>query len=187
MMSVYSEVPGWWYGALFLVTFVFGIVAIEIFPTQFPVWAFILCIVIAFAFTIPVGIVRAITNQLLGINVLGELIAGYVLPGQPLGSMVFKTMTFVPMYQALALLNNLKVGHYQKIPPRVMFAAQLFASIITCFVAIGVQEWQFANIEDFCSPTQKDGFFCLDVTTFSTAGIIWGGIGPHRLFSPGAP
>ena len=182
LMSVYPEVPTWWYGVLFVIAFVFGVVAIEIFPTQFPVWAFILSIAISFFFVIPVGIVRAITNQLLGINVLAEFIGGYALPGQPLGSMVFKTMGFVPMYQALSLLNDLKVGHYQKIPPRVMFMAQLVATIILCFVSIGVQEWQFSHIQDFCSPTQKDGFLCLDVTTFSTASIIWGGIGPRRLF-----
>ena len=186
-MSVYSEVPVWWYGALFVIAFIFGIVAIEIFPTEFPVWAFILSLAIAFFFIIPVGIVRAITNQLLGINVLAEFVAGYALPAHPLGSMVFKTMGFVPMYQALSLLNGLKIGHYQKIPPRVMFMAQLIASTLACFVVVGVQEWQWAHIPDFCTPDQKNGFYCLDVTTFSTAGIIWGGIGPKRLFGPGGP
>ena len=171
----------------FVVAFVFGVIAIEIFPTQFPVWAFILAIAVAVFFTIPVGIIRAITNQLLGINVLAELIAGYVLPAHPLGSMVFKTVSFVPMYQSLQLLNDQKVGHYQKIPPRVMFMAQLVASTLLCFIAIGVQEWQFAHIPDFCTASQKNGFICLDVDTFSTASIIWGGIGPKRLFSPGAP
>ena len=187
LMAAYPEVPVWWYGLLFVVAFVFGVVAIQIFPTEFPVWGFVVALIMAGFFVLPVGIVRAITNQLLGINVLAEFVAGYMLPGRPLGVMIFKTTAFTPMYQALSMLNDLKVGHYQKVPPRVMFMAQLVASTLACFVVVGVQEWQFAHIPDFCSSTQKNGFYCLDVTTFATAGIIWGGIGPRRLFSPGAP
>lgn len=184
-MTAYPEVPMWWYGLLFVISFVFGVVAIEVFPTQFPVWALVLSLVMGLVLLIPVGVIRAITNQLPAANVLAELVAGYVLPGRPIGAMVFKTFGFVPMYQALFFSNDLKIGHYQKIPPRVMFMSQVVASVLACFVCVGVQEWQFAHIEDFCSPTQKDGFICNDINTFATSGIIWGGIGPRRLFSSG--
>lgn len=185
MMGVYKEVPVWWYGAIFVVAFIFGVVAIEIFPTQFPVWALVLALFIGFIFVIPIGIIRAVTNQLPALNVLAEFVAGYALPGRPVGAMVFKTFGFVPTYQAMFFLNDLKIGHYQKVPPRVMFMAQVVASTLAVFVCVGVQEWQFAHIEDFCMPTQKDGFVCNDISTFATAAIIWGGIGPKRLFSPG--
>ncbi|KAI0762717.1 OPT oligopeptide transporter [Fomes fomentarius] len=185
LMAAYPEVPMWWYAILFVIAFVFGIVAIEVFPTQFPVWALIFSLGMGLVLLIPIGLIRAITNQLPATNVLAEFIAGYVLPNRPIGAMVFKTYGFVPLYQALFFLNDLKIGHYQKIPPRVMFMAQVVASTLACFVCVGVQEWQFANIEDFCQPTQKDGFICNDINTFATAGIIWGGIGPRRLFSPG--
>ena len=185
LMQAYPEVPMWWYAALFVIAFVFGIIAIEVFPTQFPVWALVFSLAIGLILLIPVGLIRAITNQLVATNVLAEFIGGYVLPNRPIGTMVFKTYGFVPLYQSLFFLNDLKIGHYQKIPPRVMFMAQVVASTLACFVCIGVQAWQFANIEGFCSPMQKDGFICNDITTFATAGIIWGGIGPRRLFSAG--
>ncbi|TFK93530.1 OPT oligopeptide transporter [Polyporus arcularius HHB13444] len=185
LMTAYPEVPVWWYALLFVISFIFGVVAIEVFPTQFPVWALVLSLVMGLVLLVPVGLIRAITNQLPAANVLAELVAGYVLPGRPIGAMVFKTFGFVPMYQALFFSNDLKIGHYQKIPPRIMFMSQVLASTLACFVCVGVQEWQFANIEDFCSPNQKDGFICNDIDTFATAGIIWGGIGPRRLFSPG--
>ncbi|KAI0374504.1 OPT oligopeptide transporter [Pilatotrama ljubarskyi] len=186
LMMAYPEVPGWWYGALFIVAFVFGVVAIEIYPAQFPIWALIVSLVLGFVFVIPVGIIRAITNQLPAINVLAEFVGGYVLPGRPVGVMVFKTFGFVSMYQSLFFLNDLKIGHYMKIPPRIMFMAQVVASTLACFVCVGVQEWQFAHIEDYCMPSQKDGFTCNDISTFATASIIWGGIGPNRLFGIGA-
>ncbi|KAJ2965742.1 hypothetical protein NUW54_g14017 [Trametes sanguinea] len=99
--------------------------------------------------------------------------------------MLFKTYGFVPMYQTLYFMNDLKIGHYMKIPPRIMFMAQLIPSTLACFICVGVQQWQFAHIPDMCMPWQKDGFVCNDVSTFATASIIWGGIGPKRLFGSG--
>ena len=46
LMSAYRQVPDWWYGGVFLTMFVFGVVSIEVWPTQFPVWAFVLSLII---------------------------------------------------------------------------------------------------------------------------------------------
>ena len=67
--------------------FVFGVVSIEVWDTQFPVWAFVLALIIgelfamysgpirslnirptAFVYTIPVGMIQAITNQQIGLK-----------------------------------------------------------------------------------------------------------------------
>ena len=66
-----------------------------------------------------------------------------------------------------------------------MFSSQVVATIIAGTVQLGVQAWMFANIEDMCSPTQKDGFVCPTTEVFGTASIVWGVIGPQRQFSPG--
>jgi hypothetical protein len=36
-----------------------------------------------------------------------------------------------------------------------------------------------------CSPTQPDHFICPSTEVFGTASVIWGLIGPRRIFSPG--
>lgn len=46
LMSKYREVPEWWYGLIFLAMFIFGVVSIEVWPTQFPVWGFVLALAI---------------------------------------------------------------------------------------------------------------------------------------------
>lgn len=186
LMSVYPEVPRWWYAAIGFVAFIFGVIAIEIYPTDLPVWALILALIVALVFTVPVGMIRAITNQNIGLNVLTEFIVGYLLPGRPVAMMLFKSYGFVTVTQTLSLTSDQKMGHYMKIPPRVMFLAQTISSIVGAFVCVGVQQWMFANIEDFCSPTQKDHFTCPGVSTFTSASIIWGGIGPQRVFSAGS-
>lgn len=46
LMGVYPQVPDWWYAVIFVTMFVFGVVAIEVWNTQFPVWAFVLALLI---------------------------------------------------------------------------------------------------------------------------------------------
>lgn len=48
--------------------FVFGIISIEVWPTQMPIWAFVLGLVISFTYVIPVGMIQAITNQQVGLK-----------------------------------------------------------------------------------------------------------------------
>ena len=91
LMSRYPQVPEWWYMIIFLSMFVFGVVAIEVWHTQMPVWALVLALIIgasccmwsclaamlmrgfaAFVYTIPIGMIQAITNQQIGLKcVLG--------------------------------------------------------------------------------------------------------------------
>lgn len=186
LMSVYAEVPHYWYGLLFVISFVFGIIAIEKWPTQLPFWAYLIALLFSIIMIVPCGIILAITNQHVPLGVISELMIGYMLPGRPTAMMIFKTYGYIVTFQANGFAGDLKLGHYMKVPPRIMFTAQTLATTIACFVAVGVQSWMFSNIQDFCSPDQKDGFVCPATGTFATASLVWGGIGPQRLFSKGA-
>lgn len=64
--------------------FTFSVISLEVWHTQFPIYAFIVSLLIAFVYTIPIGMIQAITNQQVGLNVITELIIGYWLPGKPL-------------------------------------------------------------------------------------------------------
>ncbi|KAG6836671.1 hypothetical protein H0H93_005089 [Arthromyces matolae] len=156
LMARYRQVPQWWYIATF-----------------------------SFVYIIPIGMIQAITNQQVGLNVITELIVGYALPGRPVAMMLFKTWGYITMAQALQFTSDFKLGHYMKIPPRVMFTAQVIATIVAGTVQLGVQAWMFTNIPDLCSESQKDGFICPGTQVFGTASIIWGVIGPARQFSKG--
>ncbi|KAG8844061.1 hypothetical protein FRB96_003294 [Tulasnella sp. 330] len=185
LMSKYKEVPEWWYGIIFISQFVFAVVSLEIWHTQFPIYAFVVCLLIAFTYVIPIGMIQAITNQQVGLNVITELIVGYWLPGKPITMMLFKTYGYITMAQALTFASDMKLGHYMKIPPRNMFWGQVVATVIAGTVQLGVQAWMFTNIPDMCSPHQPDGFICPSTEVFGTASIIWGVIGPRLLYSKG--
>jgi OPT family small oligopeptide transporter len=185
LMAKYKQVPEWWYAIIFVTMFVFGVVSIEVWHTNLPVWAFVLALIISFVYVIPIGMIQAITNQQVGLNVITELIIGYALPGRPIAMMMFKTWGYITMAQALTFTSDFKLGHYMKIPPRSMFWSQVVATVIAGTVQLGVQAWMFSNIEDICDPDQRDGFICPSTEVFGTASIIWGVIGPARQFSHG--
>ncbi|GBE78430.1 OPT oligopeptide transporter [Sparassis latifolia] len=186
LMSVYPEVPWYWYATVGVVALVLGAVGIEVYDTGMPLFGLLVALIVAAVFVIPIGIIRAVTNQMIPLNVLSELIGGYIIPGRPIAVMLFKTYGFNSVNQALSFTADQKIGHYMKIPPRSMFMAQVIPTIMSAMACIGVQYWQFAHIEDLCSPTQKDGYVCPGFSTFATASVIWGGIGPKRIFSAGA-
>ncbi|KAF8707703.1 oligopeptide transporter, partial [Rhizoctonia solani] len=179
LMLAYPEVPQWWYIVLGLISFALGIVTIEVWDTKLPVWAFILSLLISLVYLVPVGMIQAITNQQVGLNVITELIVGYMLPGKPVAMMIFKTFGYITMTQALAFVSDLKV------PPRLMYLSQVIASLVSCFVVVGVQGWMFEHIPDLCDMHQPNKFTCPGVRVFGTASLIWGGIGPARTFNPG--
>ena len=175
----------WWYGGLGVVAFVMAVITVEVFDTKLPIWALLLALIVAIVFILPIGMVQAITNQQVGLQIFAELIVGYVLPGRPVAMMVFKTFSFVSVRQAVSFLGDLKLGHYMKIPPRTMYLAQVLATVVSVVVSVAVQSWMFTNIPDLCTPDQPAHLTCPSTSVFATAAIVWGGIGPARLFSPG--
>ncbi|KAG0055590.1 hypothetical protein BGZ83_008024 [Gryganskiella cystojenkinii] len=180
LMRVYPEVPDWWYLTLLIVTFTLSMVTCCVWDYM-PWWALILAMAIAIFFVLPVGIVQAVTNQQPGLNIITEYVIGYMLPGHPIANVTFKTYGYIVNLQALNFVSDLKLGHYMKIPPRTMFMAQLISAIISCIINLGTAIWLVNTRPNICN---KEGypFTCRNTNTFYSASVIWGAIGPARVF-----
>lgn len=61
----------------------------------------------------------------MGLNVITEFIIGYIYPGKPLANVAFKTYGYISMAQALYFVQDFKLGHYMKVPPKSMFIVQV--------------------------------------------------------------
>ncbi|KAK9463067.1 OPT oligopeptide transporter protein-domain-containing protein [Lipomyces oligophaga] len=182
-MSRLKEVPDWWFLCVLVIAFVLGVVCLTHFPTETSVGGFVLVIVINFVFLIPLALLQATTGAVLGLNILTELISGYMYQGNGSALMLLKAFGVVIDGQATAYITNLKLAHYSKIPPRSVFRGQLFMTLISCIVSIGVLNWQMGHITDFCDSAQEDYFSCPNAWTFFSASIVWGVIGPARTFN----
>ncbi|CAF3617220.1 unnamed protein product [Fusarium graminearum] len=185
MMRKYKEAPTWWYMSLFAIMLLIGFYTVLGYPTNLSWWAFLLAIAISFGFALPIGIIQAVTNTQIGLNVLTEFIYGYLQPGRPLALMIFKTYGYITMAQSLRFVSDLKFGHYMKIPPRTMFLSQVVATTFSCFIQIVVLNLSLNHIPDVCEQHQVDHFTCPGGRVFFAASIIWGLLGPARMFSPG--
>ena len=97
----------------------------------------------------------------------------------------FKTFGYITMAQALNFVSDLKFGHYMKIPPRTMFLAQVVATTVSCFIQIAVLNAALVSIDNVCELDQAERFSCPGGRVFFAASVIWGLIGPARMFSPG--
>ncbi|CVK88654.1 probable isp4 protein [Fusarium mangiferae] len=86
LMRKYKEAPTWWYLSLFAIMLLIGFYTVLVYPTNLSWWAFLLAIAISFGFALPIGIIQAVTNTQIGLNVLTEFIYGYLQPGRPLGA-----------------------------------------------------------------------------------------------------
>lgn len=74
------------------------------YPTNLSWWAFLLAIAISFGFALPIGIIQAVTNTQIGLNVLTEFIYGYLQPGRPLALMMYVRP---PLQYSCVLKNRL--------------------------------------------------------------------------------
>jgi OPT family oligopeptide transporter len=100
--------------------------------------------------------------------------------------MMFKTYGYITMSQALSFVSDLKLGHYMKVPPRTMFWSQTVATVWSAIVQIAVMNWALGAIPNVCETGQVDNYTCPGGKVFYTASVIWGAIGPKRIFSSGA-
>jgi hypothetical protein len=98
-------------------------------------------------FTVPIGVIEAMGNVQIGLNVLTELIIGYALPGRPIAMVMFRTWGHITMSQALSFTIYFKIGHCMKIPPRLSFFCQIVATVVASTVQLAVQECMFSHVE----------------------------------------
>lgn len=185
LMARYREVPDLWYLILFLIVFVLSILVVMMYDTQLPVWGLLVSIAISLINFLPQGLLEAITNQHVGLNIITELIGGYMFPGKPIANLMVKLYGFIPMRQGLDFSRDLKLAQYMKVPPVLLFWMQIYSTVLAALVNVGVQRWMRLNIPDFCSPNQVNGFVCANGRTIFNASIIWGAVGPAKMFSPG--
>lgn len=186
MMRSHKKVP-WWWNAIILVVFTaLAIVLAEVCETQLPVYGIFLALLIPAIYMIPCGIIQGITNvDANQLNVLSEFVGGYLFAGKPLANMIFQTLSEGVVAQGIFFAQDQKLGHYFEVAPRIIFCAQGFAAILGALTQAGVTLWMLGHIDSVCSTDQAASFTCPNGRTTFSSSVIWGLIGPGRLYSAG--
>ncbi|KAL0380635.1 UNVERIFIED_CONTAM: Oligopeptide transporter 7 [Sesamum angustifolium] len=190
LMQNYKQVPEWWFMCILLINIAGTLLICQIYNNQLqlPWWGVLLACALAFCFTLPVGVITATTNQIPGLNVITEYIIGYLYPGYPVANMCFKVYGYISMKQALIFLQDLKLGHYMKIPPRAMFMAQCSSGSRHSYIITGtsrnslVANGHRSKHFDRTALPPGSPWTCPGDHVFYDASVIWGLIGPERIF-----
>ncbi|RCH93242.1 hypothetical protein CU097_011933 [Rhizopus azygosporus] len=183
-MKKYPEVPDWWYYVIYVVALGVSIGVSYANNSGFPWWGTIFAVLLSSILSLPLNMITAITGSSIGLNVFTEMIAGFILHGQPISNMYFKTLGFNTLYQAGGLARDLKIGHYMKIPPRITLASQFAGTIIGAIFNYIINKVIIETRgEDLLVPGGTK--FWSGVSgpqTMNSAAMTWGAIGPANMF-----
>lgn len=185
MMKSYPEVPEWWYLSCLVIAIAFGIAAITTWDTHTSPGVVFYGLALCLVFVIPVGIIKAMTGIEVTLNVIAEFIGGSFVEGNALAMNYFKSFGYVTCAHAVWFANDLKLAHYVKIPPRQTFMAQMVATFVGTLVCVGVLNFQMRHIEGVCTPDAQFRLTCPGVNTFFTASVLWGTVGPAKIWGEG--
>ncbi|CAN6482294.1 unnamed protein product [Victoria cruziana] len=189
LMRKYPDIPNWWFYFLMAATVAVSLVLCTTMKdqVQLPWWGLLFACAMAFVFTLPISIITATTNQTPGLNIITEYAMGYILPGRPIANVCFKVYGYMSMSQAVAFLSDFKLGHYMKIPPRSMFLVQFIGTVVAGTVNIAVAWWLLSTIDHICDKSmlpEGSPWTCPSDRVFFDASVIWGLVGPKRMFGP---
>ncbi|CAF0964562.1 unnamed protein product [Rotaria sordida] len=68
------------------------------------------------------------------------------------------------------------LGHYMKIPPRIMFATQTVATIVADFVKFLTTIYLINTVPNICTMKNIE-WTCPSLTSLYSGSVIWGAVG----------
>ncbi|GLU04847.1 hypothetical protein SLE2022_219760 [Rubroshorea leprosula] len=186
LMRKYKDIPNWWFymilGVSLLLTLHLCIFQKD--QIQLPWWSAVFAIGLAFAFTLPMSIITATTNQTPTLDVITQYIMGMMLPGRPIANLCFKTYGAISTTNAIHFLNNFKMCHYMKIPPRSRFLVEFTGTIMAGTINLVMGWWLMHDVKNICQrdllPPHSPWECSTDRSIFQES-VFWGLIGPRRM------
>jgi len=134
---------------------------------------------------VPVGILESISTFKVGYNAAIQLAAGYWFVGNPIAIIQAITFGAACVEKGLNFSTDMKLAHYFKVPPRIAFSVQLAGAIFGSVTNVGVVDWALGNIPHICTSAAKDNLVCRYSQTQFNTNVVYGVIGPSRLFDTG--
>ncbi|KAJ3255849.1 hypothetical protein HK103_005862, partial [Boothiomyces macroporosus] len=190
MMEKYEKVPYVWYIGFLLVMLLCSMFALNVSTSDFQLlgdfWVIPLSIAMAVVFIVPVGILRAVANQSISLNVISEMVMGYLKPGYPIANAAFKAYTTTTLDQSLNYLAQLKLAYYMKLPPKQVFFYQIYGSVLGAIVNYITMDYMIENVPQIRESVHGTGGYTdwsgQQALVLNSATKIWGLIGPKKFF-----
>lgn len=134
-MRAYKECPNWWYAIIFTASLIIGLVCIYAANTTLSWYGFFISILIGCVLSFFFGAQAALTGYQGSPQYLMQTLGGYVHPGKPVANLYFTLFGYNSITQAISLTQNLKLGQYAKVPPRITFTVQVVGTLVGSIIS----------------------------------------------------
>lgn len=131
VMQSYKDVPNSWFGLIWLISAVVGLISSRMAGSTLEVWAFFVAVMLAGVLITPFAALTAMFGFPIMVQPLIQMLGAYMLPGRPLANLYFSTYGFNSLYMAKNMLKDLKLGQYVHLAPRVTFTVQSKLTLCT--------------------------------------------------------
>eukprot|EP01135_Chromosphaera_perkinsii_P011327 Nk52_evm7s2377 gene=Nk52_evmTU7s2377 len=170
----------YWVGFLFMAVFAAAFIGTnQGYDISMPWWAVIVSVLLAAIFIIPIGAILSVTGNMLGLNIICEMIGGLMLHHNPNGAILVKVTGYMGMYHGLTLVQNMKVGQFMHVNYHVILAMQAWGTLVTSLAdTTAYRNVMDANLTDGTHPDWDS----TNLEIYTTASYLWGGIGPYEAW-----
>ncbi|KAJ6623242.1 OPT oligopeptide transporter protein-domain-containing protein [Mycena sp. CBHHK59/15] len=146
-----------------IVAIALGAAGVGVYPTETSP-----AVVLYGALVVALLLNKSITNVQVTLNVLAELFGGLWFPGNAVAMNYFK---------------DLKLAHYMHIPPYITFYAQMRLRDRGVVLRLHRHSQLPDDQDTRClHPASDQPFYLPGINTFFTASVLWGTLGPKRMF-----
>lgn len=173
MVAHYKEAPWWWYIFILVFSFILGLIVVTKENVTLPVWAYIFALIFGMIITPFSAILYSRFGNGIATNNLSKMIAGLMIPNKPVGNMYFAAWSHNVISNAIQLCNDLKMGEYLKIPPRVMFGTQIYGTLIGAIVNYAVMISIVNNNREVLAENGDSSWSGATIQSYNTNAASW--------------
>jgi OPT family oligopeptide transporter len=183
LMTYYSETPEWCFLALFFVCLITATL-VSHFTRILPGYYVLLAVSIGCITVLPYSIFIAQTaqNRLLTISLTCFFLGAVIVPSNPFGLDAFVNFIIRIQNQTLTILLFLKISHFMKLPPRVVFVMVILSTILSSIVSYLTSEYFLLNIPNICNRSLNPDWACTTLVQYFSKAIFFAIIRKLSLF-----
>ncbi|GJJ10991.1 hypothetical protein Clacol_005220 [Clathrus columnatus] len=174
--------PVWWYALITVI-----VVCAYTEHSQLPWWALIVALIIA-VITLPFyGAMKAISAWTPVMANLFQILGAALIPGSSQANMYFELYSSRALTQATAMLSDLKLGQYTKLPPRWTFTVQVAGTIVGALLNYVIMQTVVNNERDILLSNEGTRVWSgQQIQSFNANAILWGALG-KEIYGPHGP
>lgn len=189
LQSAYKDVPLYWFGILFMISFVILLVIFATDSLFMPWWCLIVALVFGAIIVVPLAWLYALSNFQLAIGTFNELLYGYMIQNQsnrhPAGAVVYGSVSGDAWYRCQYILLMAKVSMFMHIDQRLNMMAMMYGELIGVPINYAALRWILLSKKDYLTGKKTDPLHqwtAQTIVSYQSNAIQYVVLGPKRLF-----